>query len=377
VRANARLKYLVHTLGVENFKKLVESYMGKKFSPWVPLPDWKLVDWMGWHPQGDGKLFLGVNIEQGRIIDRDGMKLKTFLRKVVDKYNTDIRLTPLQSVVIGGIDAKDKDAIDALMKEHGVKSIEEYDAMTRKSIACPAFPLCGLAQAEAERVMPAFNKRVGALMDKMGLPGESFVMRMTGCPNGCARPYMAEVAFVGQGPDLYQVWLGGSPDQAGRTGWQWIDKMKAADMETTLEVLTLLAYWYKSTNTEGEGAASLYSTCGRRSGRALKRLSETSSSASARTRSMNLRRPMSQALPSATSRSNLDPRPCSWDRLASTLPPPRAASPRAPAHSRFCVFCLSVCVWCVCVRMPVVIRMYLESIHTFTLARSLAPPAPA
>jgi len=176
------------------------------------------------------------------------MKLKTFLRKVVDKYNTDIRLTPLQSVVIGGIDAKDKDAIDALMKEHGVKSIEEYDAMTRKSIACPAFPLCGLAQAEAERVMPAFNKRVGALMDKMGLPGESFVMRMTGCPNGCARPYMAEVAFVGQGPDLYQVWLGGSPDQAGRTGWQWIDKMKAADMETTLEVLTftcLLVQKYK------------------------------------------------------------------------------------------------------------------------------------
>ena len=248
MRANARLKYLVHTLGVENFKKLVESYMGKKISPWVPLPDWKLVDWMGWHPQGDGKLFLGVNVEQGRIIDRDGMKLKTFLRKVVDKYNTDIRLPPLQSVVIGGIDAKDKDAIDALMKEHGVKSIEEYDAMTRKSIACPAFPLCGLAQAEAERVMPAFNKRVGALMDKMGLPGESFVMRMTGCPNGCARPYMAEVAFVGQGPDLYQVWLGGSPDQAGRTGWQWIDKMKAADMETTLEVLTftcLLVQKYK------------------------------------------------------------------------------------------------------------------------------------
>jgi len=236
VRANARLKYLVHTLGVENFRKLVDSYIGgKKIQPWVPLPDWKMVDWMGWHPQGDGKYFLGVNVEQGRIIDKDGMKLKSFLRKVVDKYNCDMRLTPHQSVVLCGIDPKNKDDIDAMMKQHGIKGIEEIDAFTRKSIACPAFPLCGLAQAEAERVMPNFNKRMGALMDKMGLPGQSFVMRMTGCPNGCARPYMAELAFVGQGPDLYQVWLGGSPDQDGRTGWHWIDKMKAADAETTLE----------------------------------------------------------------------------------------------------------------------------------------------
>ena len=243
VRANARLKYLVHTLGVENFKKLVESYMGQKIQPWVPLPDWKMVDWMGWHPQGDGKYFLGVNVEQGRVIDKDGVNVKSFLRAVVDKYNTDIRLTPTQSVVLCGIDPKDKDDIDAMMKKHGIKSIEEIDPFTRRSIACPAFPLCGLAQAEAERVMPSFNQRMGALMEKMGMPGESFVMRMTGCPNGCARPYMAEVAFVGQGPDLYQVWLGGSPDQAGRTGWHWMDKMKAAEMETTLEPVF---YMYKT-----------------------------------------------------------------------------------------------------------------------------------
>jgi sulfite reductase (ferredoxin) len=82
--------------------------------------------------------------------------------------------------------------------------------------------------------MPNFNKRMGTLMDKMGLPGQSFVMRMTGCPNGCARPYMAELAFVGQGPDLYQVWLGGSPDQDGRTGWHWIDKMKAHILKSLL-----------------------------------------------------------------------------------------------------------------------------------------------
>ena len=250
VRANARLKYLVHTLGVENFRKLVESYMGgKKMKPWVPLPDWKMVDWMGWHPQGDGKYFLGVNVEQGRVIDRGDMKLKSFLRAVVDKFNTDIRLTPTQSVVLCGIDPKDKDTIDGMMKEYGIKGIEEIDPFTRRSIACPAFPLCGLAQAEAERVMPDFNKRMGALMDKMGMPGESFVMRMTGCPNGCARPYMAEVSFVGQGPNLYQVWLGGSPDQAGRTGWHWKDKMKMDEMEATLEPVF---YMYKTQRTSAD-----------------------------------------------------------------------------------------------------------------------------
>jgi len=251
VRANARLKYLVHTLGVENFKKLTESYMGKKIQPWVPLPDWKMVDWMGWHPQGDGKYFLGVNIEQGRVVDKDGVNLKSFLRAVVDKYNIDMRLTPTQSVVLCGIDPKDKDDVDAMMSKYGIKGIEEIDPFTRRSIACPAFPLCGLAQAEAERVMPTFNKRMGELMTKMGLPGESFVIRMTGCPNGCARPYMAEVAFVGQGPNLYQVWLGGSPDQAGRTGWHWMDKMKGDDMETTLEPLF---YMWKTQRTNADEA---------------------------------------------------------------------------------------------------------------------------
>jgi sulfite reductase (ferredoxin) len=244
VRANARLKYLVHTIGIDNFRTLVETYAGKKVQPWAPLPPWKMLDWLGWHEQGDGNLFLGVNVEQGRVKDEGALRLKTALRKVVDQFNVDVRLTPHQNVVFAGVRPADRAAIDALLLEHGVKPIEEIDAFTRKSIACPAFPLCGLAQAEAERRMPDFNQRVAALVARLGLEGESFVQRITGCPNGCARPYMAELAFVGQGPDLYQVWLGGSPNQDGRTGWAWKDKMKQTDLEATLE--PVLAYWRDS-----------------------------------------------------------------------------------------------------------------------------------
>lgn len=250
VRANARLKYLVHTLGIDNFRKLVESYHGKKVGKWVPLPAWRMVDWMGWHEQGDGKLFLGVIVEQGRIKNEGGFEIKKALRAIVDKYNLDTRLTADQNVVLCGIDPKDRADIDKMLSSHGVVPIEDVDMMTRKSIACPAFPLCGLAQAEAERRMPDFNARVNVLLSKMGMPGESFVMRMTGCPNGCARPYMAELSFVGQGPDLYQVWMGGSSQLDGRTGWTYKDKVKQADMEN--EVEPILYMWKTQRTSQAE-----------------------------------------------------------------------------------------------------------------------------
>jgi sulfite reductase (ferredoxin) len=101
-------------------------------------------------------------------------------------------------------------------------------------MACPALPLCGLAQTEAERIMPSYVVRVRALLDKMNLPGEEIVMRMTGCPNGCARPYMAELAFVGDGPRSYQVWLGGSPVLT-RTAYPYMAKMDTDDLEKTME----------------------------------------------------------------------------------------------------------------------------------------------
>jgi sulfite reductase (ferredoxin) len=234
VRANARMKYLVHTLGIDNFRKLVESYFGKPIQPWREIPEWKYNDWMGWWEQGDGKLFYGQHVDNGRVKDDGDFRLKTALRVLVDKYNLNMILSPTQSIIFRDIDPKDKDDIEAILREHGVKPLEQVDPLNRLAMACPALPLCGLAQTEAERIMPSYLERIRALLDKMNLSDEEILIRMTGCPNGCARPYMAELAFVGDGPKNYQMWLGGSPVLT-RTAYPFMAKMKADDLEQTLE----------------------------------------------------------------------------------------------------------------------------------------------
>lgn len=234
VRANARMKYLVHTLGIDNFRALVESYFGKKIQPWREMEEWKYNDWMGWWDQGDGKLFYGQHVDNGRVKDEGDFRLKTALRVIVDKYNLSMIMSPTQSIIIKDIDPKDKDGIDAILREHGLKPIEEVDPLSRLAMACPALPLCGLAQTEAERKIPEYLGEIRSLLDKMNLSDEEILIRMTGCPNGCARPYMAELAFVGDGPKSYQVWLGGSPVLT-RTAYPYKAKMKNTDLAVTLE----------------------------------------------------------------------------------------------------------------------------------------------
>jgi len=234
VRANARMKYLVHTLGIDNFRKLVESYFGKPVQPWREMKEWKYNDFMGWWDQGDGKMFLGLHVESGRVKDEGDFRLKTALRVLVDKYNIDMILSPTQSIILKDIDPKDKDDIDAILRDHGILSIEEIDPLNRLAMACPALPLCGLAQTEAERYMPTMLERFRVLLDKMNLSDEEVLIRMTGCPNGCARPYMAELAFVGDGPKSYQLWFGGSPVLT-RTAYPYLAKVKVDDMEDTME----------------------------------------------------------------------------------------------------------------------------------------------
>jgi sulfite reductase (ferredoxin) len=234
VRANARMKYLVHTLGIDNFRSLVESYFGKKIQPWREMQEWKYSDWMGWWEQGDGKLFYGLHVDNGRVKDEGDFRLKTCLRVLVDKFNLSMIISPTQSIIFRDIDPKDKDAIDDILREHGLKPIEEVDPLARLSMACPALPLCGLAQTEAERRMPSYIERMRSVLNKMNLDDEEILMRMTGCPNGCARPYMAELAFVGDGPNSYQIWLGGSPVLT-RTAFPYMAKMNDADLEATIE----------------------------------------------------------------------------------------------------------------------------------------------
>ncbi|MBI4781442.1 MAG: sulfite reductase, ferredoxin dependent [Oscillatoriophycideae cyanobacterium NC_groundwater_1537_Pr4_S-0.65um_50_18] len=247
-RRHARLKYLLHDWGVDQFREKVESYLGKPMQPLKPTAEWAYKDYLGWHEQGDGKLFLGLSVENGRVKDESSLQLKTALREIEEKFQLPLRLTPSQDLVLYEIDPADQEEIQGILDRTGVKRVEQLDPLVRISMACPALPTCGLAVTESERVMPSILDRVRALLDKVGLPQESFITRMTGCPNGCARPYLAELGFVGQSPESYQIWLGAAPNQT-RLSQAYIDNMPIADLEATLEPLFV---YFKKNRKKGE-----------------------------------------------------------------------------------------------------------------------------
>ncbi|WP_353929814.1 sulfite reductase, ferredoxin dependent [Okeanomitos corallinicola TIOX110] len=234
-RRHARLKYLINDWGVEKFRTQVEEYFGKSVEPFKELPKFKYQDYLGWNEQGDGKLFLGISIDNGRVKDEGEFKLKTALRLIVEQFNLPIRLTPNHNLIFYEISPADKEAIQTILDQCGViADPDQIPALTRYAMACPALPTCGLAITESERAIPGILERIRALLDKVGLQKEHFVVRMTGCPNGCARPYMAELGFVGSAPESYQIWLGGSPDQT-RLARPIIEKLHHNDIESFLE----------------------------------------------------------------------------------------------------------------------------------------------
>ncbi|OKH38995.1 sulfite reductase, ferredoxin dependent [[Phormidium ambiguum] IAM M-71] len=241
-RRHARMKYLIEDWGVAKFKKVVEGYFGKALQPFQPLPEFKYLDFLGWHEQGDGKLFLGISIDNGRVKDEGEFKLKTALKEIVQKYQLPMYLTPHQNLILAEIEVKNKQEIQGILDRCGIKTETEIDPLVRYSMACPALPTCGLAITESERIIPSIRERLRALLVKVGLQEEHFVVRMTGCPNGCARPYLAEIGLVGQAPDSYQIWLGADPHQT-RLARPYLDKVNIKDLETTLE--PLLVYFRK------------------------------------------------------------------------------------------------------------------------------------
>jgi sulfite reductase (ferredoxin) len=233
-RRHARLKYLINDKGVQWFKEKVAEYFGKPLEQFKPLPEWKYFDFLGWHEQGDGKLFVGISVENGRIKDEGSFQLKTALREIVQKYNLPMLVTPHQNVLIYDISPDIKQEIQGILSRCGIQSETAIDPLVRYAMACPAMPTCGLAITESERVIPSILERIRALLTKVGLEDEHFVVRMTGCPNGCARPYMAELGFVGSSPESYQIWLGGSPSQT-RLAKPIEEKLLVNDFEAFLE----------------------------------------------------------------------------------------------------------------------------------------------
>lgn len=245
-RKFSRMKYLVDEWGIDRFRLVVEQYFGKKFDDFRPMPEWKYEDYLGWGKQGDGKLYHGIFVQNGRL---SGAR-KRAIRTVIEKYKLETIITPNQNIILTDVDPTWKSDINQLLETGTIVPIEDVHMIDRQSMACPALPLCGLAIGEAERALPDVNNRLKALMKKLKIE-IPIVVRMTGCPNGCARPYVAELGFVGDGPNSYQLWLGGDTHQT-RVAEVFKDRMKIGELESVLEPL-LFYYGQAADPDEGFG----------------------------------------------------------------------------------------------------------------------------
>ncbi|MPZ57370.1 MAG: NADPH-dependent assimilatory sulfite reductase hemoprotein subunit [Rhizobiales bacterium] len=210
-RKHARLKYTIDDRGLDAFCAEVERRAGKPLESARPFKFDSTGDRYGWTGGDNGREHLTLFVENGRVLDRaGGARMMTALRRIAEIHDGDIRLTANQNVIIANV-AKDKRAaIEALIAEHGFAA--GVSALRRNSMACVALPTCGLALAESERYLPDLVTALEQRLAVHDLADDDIVIRMTGCPNGCARPYLAEVGLVGKGPGRYNLYLGAAFD---------------------------------------------------------------------------------------------------------------------------------------------------------------------
>jgi sulfite reductase (NADPH) hemoprotein beta-component len=240
-RKHARFKYVVEERGVDWVRAEISRRSGIPFAPERAYKFTTTGDLYGWHRGVDGKKFLTLFVETGRVKDVAGRAQKTALRQVAEQFpHVEFRLSANQNVIIAGVPDGDQAAITALLASHGVQVENQASVLHAASMACPALPTCGLALAESERMLPGLLDRIGKLTGELGLGSEEIIIRSTGCPNGCARPYTAEVAFVGKAPGRYQLWIGGS---ATGTRLNRVFKDVVKDPEIENELRPLLTRW--------------------------------------------------------------------------------------------------------------------------------------
>ena len=236
-RKHARLKYVVAERGVDFVRSEIEQRVGFKLEPARAYQFTTTNDAYGWHKAVDGTNFLTLFVETGRIKDTDKARQKTALRRIAEQFgNIEFRLTANQNVLLANVSDADQPAINALLTEHGVRTENQASLLHGNSMACPALPTCGLALAESERMLPGLVDRIEKLCSDLGLGTEEIVIRSTGCPNGCARPYTAEIGFVGKAPGRYQLWLGGNASGT-RLNKLFKEVIKEAELETELRPL--------------------------------------------------------------------------------------------------------------------------------------------
>lgn len=209
-RKLARLKYTVDRLGIDKYKEELEKRTGFALEPARPYTFTRRADNYGWQQNHEGRWYYTLFIENGRVLDDEKLALKTALNEVAKTGKSNFMFTANQNMIISDVANDDKAAIDAILEKFNIiEHTANASAIRKNSIACVALPTCPLALAEAQRYMPSLISKIEPLLEKHGLEQENIIMRMTGCPNGCARPYAAEVGLVGTGPGRYNLHIGG------------------------------------------------------------------------------------------------------------------------------------------------------------------------
>jgi len=209
VRKHARFKYTIDDRGLEWFVGELTNRLGWSLSEARPFHFDHNGDRYGWVKGSNGKWHFTLFIQNGRVMDEPNYPLMTGLREIAKVHTGDFRLTANQNLIIGNVSSQKKKKIEELIKEYGLTDGVHYSALRRNSMACVALPTCGLAMAESERYLPTLLEKIEPMLEEYGLRDDDIVIRMTGCPNGCARPMLAELAFIGKAPGKYNMYLGG------------------------------------------------------------------------------------------------------------------------------------------------------------------------
>ncbi|GIN76775.1 assimilatory sulfite reductase (NADPH) hemoprotein subunit [Bacillus paralicheniformis] len=212
VRKNARFKYTIDRLGLETIKNELENRLGWSLAEAKPYHFEHNGDRYGWVKGVNGRWHFTMFVEGGRVTDYDDYKLMTGLREIAKVHTGDIRLTANQNLIIANVTSQKKKKISELIEQFGLTDGRHYTALRRSSIACVALPTCGLAMAEAERYLPKLIDKIDEIIEENGLKNEEITIRMTGCPNGCARHALGEIGFIGKAPGKYNMYLGAAFD---------------------------------------------------------------------------------------------------------------------------------------------------------------------
>lgn len=247
-RKHARLKYTIQDRGLDWFRGEVESRLGWKFAPARAVKFDSQADDYGWHRDVDGDWYFTLLVLSGRIKDTEELKMKTAIREIAEIHDGEFRLTANQNLMISGVTEEKKGRIEAILAKYNLADYNNQTGLRLNALSCPSMPTCGLGLAESERALPEILEKLEEVMISSGLRDDAITIRMTGCPNGCARPYLAEIGLVGKAPGKYNLHLGAAFD-----GTRLNTEIAAVlTVDEVMERLTPLIKRYAKERDDGE-----------------------------------------------------------------------------------------------------------------------------